>query len=353
MARDEPPFGVDPRVRSRDGRRGPSRPRRRSSPGPHAARALGLLAAIGLVGAGGIYVATSAGDPRAPRAAGAVATGSPLRSVAARRLAVRAATRHVAVTAPAAIPANWTSVAQVYGHPAAWLEQRAGVALLRFDQSLVHLTLHAGSSDGGVVGWTYGDQITPREIHLVLAAFNGGFKLTYGNVGFMSGGHVAVALKPGLASLVTYTDGTSDIGAWESGVPSTRKTVFSVLQNQQLLVDRGVAAATVVGCVTVCWGNTIQSLTVVARSGLGVTASGQLVWAAGEELSPAGLADALIAAGAVRAIELDINPDWVAGYLYVHHSSGPTAAPVVPGQLGIAGQLLAPYSRDFIAVVAN
>ena len=50
MARDEPPFGVDPRVRSRDGRRGPSRPRRRSSPGPHAARALGLLAAIGLVG---------------------------------------------------------------------------------------------------------------------------------------------------------------------------------------------------------------------------------------------------------------------------------------------------------------
>jgi hypothetical protein len=353
MARDELPFGIDPRARSRHGRRGPSRPRRRSSRGPHAARALGLLAAIGLVGAGGIYVATSVGDARAPRAAGAVATGSPLRTAAARRLAVRAATRHVAVTAPAAISANWTSVAQVYGHPAAWLEQRSGVALMRFDQSLVHLTLHAGSSDGGVVGWTYGDQITPREIHLVLAAFNGGFKLTYGNVGFMSGGHVAVALKPGLASLVTYTDGTSDIGAWESGVPSTRKTVFSVLQNQQLLVDRGVAAATVAGCVTACWGNTIQGLTVVARSGLGVTASGQLVWAAGEQLSPAGLADALIAAGAVRAIELDINPDWVAGYLYVHHSSGPTAVPVVPGQLGIAGQLLASYSRDFIAVVAN
>jgi hypothetical protein len=217
----------------------------------------------------------------------------------------------------------------------------------------VHLTLHAGSSDGGVAGWTYGDQISPREIHLVLAAFNGGFRLSYTDVGFSSGGHVAVALKPGLASIVTYTDGTSNIGTWLNGVPTARKSVFSVLQNQRLLVDRGAPAATVTNCVLVCWGHTIQALTTVARSGLGITGSGQLVWAAGEQLSPAALAAALISAGAVRAIELDINPDWVAGYLYVHHPTGPTAVPVVPGQHGIAGQLLAPDSRDFIAVVAN
>jgi hypothetical protein len=51
---------------------------------------------------------------------------------------------------------------------------------------------------------------------------------------------------------------------------------------------------------------------------------------------------------------LDINPDWVAGYLYVHHRrSGPTPIPVVPGQFGIAGQLLQPYSRDFFTVLSN
>ena len=60
------------------------------------------------------------------------------------------------------------------------------MTLMRFDQSLVHLTLHAGSSDGGVSGWTYGDKITPREIHLLIAAVNGGFKLTYKDVGFKS-----------------------------------------------------------------------------------------------------------------------------------------------------------------------
>jgi hypothetical protein len=259
----------------------------------------------------------------------------------------------VVVTAPSALSASWTTVAQVYGDPAAWIAQRSGVTLMRFDQSGVHLTLHTGSADGGVVGWSYGDQITPREIHLVVAAFNGGFKLSYTNVGFSSGGHVAVALKPGLASIVTYTDGTSNIAAWHNGVPAARKTVFSVLQNQYLLVDRGVAAANVTTCVIACWGVTIQNLTTVPRSALGITATGQLVWAAGEQLTPAALANALVSAGAVRAIELDINPYAVAGYLYVHHATGPVPVPVVPGQQGIPGQLLAPDRRDFLAVVAN
>jgi hypothetical protein len=244
-------------------------------------------------------------------------------------------------------------VAQVRGHHAAWLAQRSGVTLMRFDQGLVHLTLHAGSSDGGVTGWSYGDRVTPREIHLLLAGVNGGFKLTYRDVGLISGGHVAVALKAGLASIVTYTDGTTDVGAWRAGVPSAGRKVFSVLQNQRLLVDHAIAAASVSGCVIACWGETVGSHTVVARSGLGITANGQLVWAAGEELRPADLATALIAAGAVRAIELDINRDWVAGYLYVHHRSGPSPIPVVPGQVGIAGKLLEPSSRDFLAMVAN
>jgi len=259
----------------------------------------------------------------------------------------------VTVTAPARFTAGWITVARVRGQPAARLSQSSGVTLMRFDQHLVHLTLHAGSNDGGVAGWSYGDKITRREIHLLVAGFNGGFKLSHTDVGFMSGGHIAVPLKSGLASVVTYTDGITNIGAWHDGVPSTHKTVFSVLQNQHLLVDRAIAAANVSTCVLACWGGTIKDLTVVARSGLGITANGQLVWAAGEQLSPASLATALINAGAVRAIELDINPYWVAGYLYTPHAGGPTAVPVVPGQRGIIGQLLAPNNRDFLAVVAN
>ena len=257
------------------------------------------------------------------------------------------------VTPVAAPSASWVVVAAVRGHPAAWLAERAGVTLIRFDQRYVHLTLHAGSIDGGVTGWRYGDQITPSEIHRVIAAFNGGFKLTYSGVGFVSGGHVAVPLSTGLASIVTYTDGTTGVGAWDNGVPTRRKTVYSVLQNQKLLIDRGVAAPTVSDCIITCWGATIGGQLTVARSALSVLADGELLWAAGEQLTPATLADAMIGAGAVRAVELDINPDWVDGYLYAHHPTGPVAVPAIPGQLGIAGAFLAPYSRDFFAVVAN
>jgi hypothetical protein len=319
----------------------------------------GRIAAAALFVAGGAFLLVSAGcsssqTASAPIAAATTTTGRALPATAAPKPAppVRPVA-HLLVRAPAHVTSGWAWVARVHGKPAAWVAQRGGVTLMRFDQGLMHLNLHAGSSDGGVGGWTYGDQITPREIHLVVAAVNGGFKLTYHDVGFMSGGHVAAELRSGLASIVTYTDGTSDIGAWRAGVPSAGKRVFSVLQNQRLLIDGGVAPASVSNCIITCWGETIGSRTVVARAALGIRPDGQLVWAAGAELQPADLTAALKGAGVVRALELDINPAWVAGYLYVHHNGGPSAVPVVPGQVGIAGRLLEPYSRDFLAFVAN
>jgi hypothetical protein len=125
------------------------------------------------------------------------------------------------------------------------------------------------------------------------------------------------------------------------------------LQNQYLLVDHGVAAANVSSCIIECWGGTIGLAKVVARSALGITSGGQLVWAAGEHLSPAELAQTLIGAGAQRAIELDINPWWVAGYVYLHRTRRPVAVPLLPRQRGIEGALLKPYSRDFLAIVGE
>src|ERR1700690_1707790 len=228
---------------SGDGRSERDRAGARSRRRPARRRLRMLVATAVLTAVGGAYVAAK---PGAQSVASRQAAERTYRSrlASSHRVTSQAATvPHVVVTPPpASLPANWAAVAQVHGHPAAWITERSGVALMRFDQSLVHLTLHAGSTDGGVTGWKYGDQITPAEIHLVVAAFNGGFKLTYTNVGFVSDGHVAVALKPGLGSVVTYTDGTTGIGAWDNGVPTSRKTVFSVLQNQQLLVDRGGGA---------------------------------------------------------------------------------------------------------------
>jgi hypothetical protein len=257
------------------------------------------------------------------------------------------------VSEPTTVGPRWRRVATVGGVPATWVAQRSGVTLLRFDQQLVHLALHAGLREPGGPGWVNGDRISASETHRVVAAFNGGFKLSYGSVGFFAYGRSPVPLHAGLGSIVTYADGTTGIGAWQHGVPATGELVVSVLQNLHLLVDRGVPAPNLESCIEQCWGKTVGGRLRVPRSSLGITASGQLVWAAGEDLTPAMLARALVRAGAVRAVQLDINPEWIAGYLYVHHEALLSPVALIPGQLGIPGALLTPYGRDFFTVLAN
>ena len=245
---------------------------------------------------------------------------------------------------------RWHPVVTVRGQTAAWVAQRDGVTLLRFSQSLVRLVLHAGSTDPGSGPWPYGDAIRGNERHRLAAAFNAGFKLYTGAGGWQSGGRTAVPLTPGRASIVTYRDGTTDIGAWQRGVPASQP-IASVRQNMSLLVDNGIAAATVNSCIETCWGATIGGAPAVARSALGIDARRQLIYAAIASSTPAILAQGLIDGGAQRAAELDINPEWVAAYLYHHGRALPQFLPVIPGQYGVAGHFLEPYSRDFFAIV--
>ncbi len=255
---------------------------------------------------------------------------------------------------PAPLTPRWQTMASIGGRPALWITERSGVTLVRLDQRLVHLALHAGSLDPGGAGWHYGDMVAGREIHHLILGFNGGFKFSTDSGGFESFGRTAVPLQAGLGSVVTYRNGRTQIGIWRAGVPAPGAPIASVRQNLHLLINHGVPDSSVNTCGSNCWGATIGGVAAVARSGLGIQANGDLVWAAGESLTVAQFADAMAAAGVQRAVQLDINPDWVAAYLYVHHrTGGPTPIPVVPGQYGIYGHLLAPYSRDFFTVLSN
>jgi hypothetical protein len=102
-------------------------------------------------------------------------------------------------------------------------------------------------------------------------------------------------------------------------------------------------------------GSHIGNNVYVWRSGVGVTADGGLVYAAGNGLSVATLANVLARAGVVRAMELDINSAWVDFFSYT------PAPPGLPaGDLGVIKLLpnmrpstsgyLTARSRDFIAV---
>jgi hypothetical protein len=162
-----------------------------------------------------------------------------------------------------------------------------------------------------------------------------------------------VALRNGLGSVVTYSDGSTDIGPWGSEVPARGRRVASARQNLPLLIDNRRGASDL-GCLS-CWGATLGGVVDPGRSALGITADGRLIWAGGGHLTVTAPTNALLGARVVRAVQLDINPYWVAGYLYGHRGGKGPLAPVavVAGQSGIAGQYLAPWSRDFFTVVAR
>jgi hypothetical protein len=252
------------------------------------------------------------------------------------------------------LPTAFVPAVRWRGQTAVWIARsQSGVALLSFDQRLVQLRLHSGTTDAGAFGWRYGPAVAGSELPRLVAAFNGGFKLSVGAGGFMSYGRIGARLSNGLGSVVTYANGLTDIGTWHRGVPAPGIAVDSVRQNLTLLIDHGGATPNV-DCAS-CWGATIGGEIAPARSALGITGDGHLVWAGGENLTVAQLADALLGAAVVRAVELDINPDWVAGYLYRHVGVGipPAPVPVVPGQHGVSGFFLAPYSRDFFTTEAR
>lgn len=216
----------------------------------------------------------------------------------------------------------------------AWMSRR-----LRF-------TLHPGYQDPGTSGMSQPATIPQAQLRGLAASFNGGFKLKDAAGGYYDHGTTAGPLVPGAASLVVYRDGHATVGVWGSQVSMSPSVAF-VRQNLKPLITGGVVASNLDSNVQASWGTTVGGSLAVWRSGLGVTASGDLVYVGGDALSVSALADLLHRAGAVTAMQLDINKAWVSFMWYGHN-----AASVTPHKLGDfqrpADRYLGPVSRDFV-----
>ena len=215
----------------------------------------------------------------------------------------------------------------------------------------VRYVLHSGSQDPGSAALAMvhaGPRVGHRERRRLLAAFNGGFKLSAGVGGYEQEGHVISRLRRGLASLVIDKSGQASIGIWRNGVPRPGEAVSSVRQNLTLLVAHGRVRRAARHWAR--WGATITGGEFVARSAIGEDSAGNLSYAGSMSASPADLAGALVRAGARVAMELDINPEWV--QLDIARKAGGRLRAAIGGQVRPANQYLTGWRRDFIAVVA-
>ncbi|HZC08152.1 MAG TPA: phosphodiester glycosidase family protein, partial [Ktedonobacterales bacterium] len=201
----------------------------------------------------------------------------------------------------------------------------AMVTLLQFDLRFTTLHLVAGTSEpGGARGVAGPGKIpaTVQQDNTLLAAFNGGFKYADGQYGMMVDGTVYVPPKPGAATIAVTKDGQTLLGAWGSTpqLSSSNPNLLAWRQNAApLITDGQINPLTNDGAA---WGGTILNSTYTWRSGIGLTSHDTLIYAAGNSLSAATLAKALQAAGAVEAMQTDINPFWVRAFLYQRDASG-------------------------------
>jgi hypothetical protein len=183
----------------------------------------------------------------------------------------------------------------------------------------------------------------------LLATFNSGFKLADSRGGWGYLGHAYAPMHNGQATFVRYAGGTYDVIAWNSG-PALPANVEFARQNLPLIVNGGQPAANLSNGSE--WGATVSNAVRVWRSGLGIDANGNLLFAAANDQTVQSLAQILIHAGAVRAMELDINSYWISFNTY--------AAPgaLEPSKLlseteRPAERYLTPDDRDFFAVYSR
>jgi hypothetical protein len=225
------------------------------------------------------------------------------------------------------------------------------------DPKLVRFDLYSGYQEPGGHGWTRTAPIPNAARSSLVAAFNSGFKLADSRGGYMAEGRVAPghALVPGRAALIVYADGRATVGMWgRDAVPGS--DIRAVRENLQLLIDGGVEASNLDVNSLATWGWTVKNQTLVWRSGVGVDAKGHLIYAAGNGLSVHSLANVLLAAGAVRAMELDINSEWTT---FLSYNSGPAAqggtvgTKLIPDMRAPTNRYFISSDRDFFTVFAR
>ncbi len=230
-----------------------------------------------------------------------------------------------------------------------------GVAWM--DTKLLKATLYSGSQIPGGGPYRHTAPVQPQAANSLVAAFNAGFLMSGANGGYYTDGKTIRPLREGAASFVIYGDGSTAIGRWGSDVTMT-PNVVSVRQNLDLLVDGGQPVQGLNAADTTQWGNTLGNAVYVWRSGIGVTSDGALVYVGGPGLNITDLANLLVRAGAVRAMELDINTDWVNFSVYkpatpTGAASGLNGSELLPGMTGTPARYFQPWwARDFFTMSA-
>jgi hypothetical protein len=221
----------------------------------------------------------------------------------------------------------------------------AGVAWV--DHTRTSTWLYPGRQEPAVTLSARGPMEIPTSTRAgLVASFNSGFKLSDSGGGFALNGHTYEPLKDGIATILRYRDGTVDVRAW-SGGPDVPADVVYARQNLPLIVNNGQPNPNLSDGPE--WGATLGNAVRVWRSAVGVDRYGNLIYAAAPEQTVGSLAAVMMRAGAVRAMELDINTYWTS-FISYRFPGASGAANLLSTMDRSSQRYLSPDDRDFFAV---
>ncbi len=146
----------------------------------------------------------------------------------------------------------------------------------------------------------------------VVAVFNGAFKQAANGGGAVVDHVVLEPMVRGDMTIALNAAGHWEMGVWGAhNFPTPGFGAIALRQNLAPLVQRGALTASAQTTNWKFWGDPLNENPLTARTGIGLDAQGNLIYVATMTgvLAPT-LGRALIAAGAVTAMQLDINPYW-------------------------------------------
>lgn len=216
--------------------------------------------------------------------------------------------------------------------------------------STTDVALYPGYKGPGDTSLPRGPQMVPISGRpRLLATFNSGFYEADAAAGFYVNRTLYFPMIVGLATLVRYVNGTVNIITWTGGARPGPSIVMA-RQNLPLLVAH--SAPTARSATNSLWGLTLYGVPNVWRTAVGITASGDLVYAAAPAQTAATMAHVMLVLHCVRAMQLDINPAWPIFVTYAAPGAlGPSL--FVPNPNQIPGRFLYSSTKDFFAVFAS
>lgn len=219
-----------------------------------------------------------------------------------------------------------------------------------FNSATTRFDLIAGTKQPAGAPGAAGGRIPDRALGSLLAAFNSGYKMRDTPGGTLIEGHRTRKMIAGLATLAVRRDGTATVGAWGRDLNAAQGYV-ALRQNLHLVVDHGQAVSGLNTNKAGLWG-TVRNALPTWRSGIGITATGNLVYVGGNNLTLGVLGASLIRAGAVTGMELDIHKSMVTFNLFTHHGRL-TGHKLLPDMPTSAARYLTADQRDFVMVTGR